>query len=385
MACVWKLPEEKSRYWIARFSDSTGRRVNRSTKQTDRRKAQKIAETWEQAARLARNHELVQASSIRLLDDLMKKTLGVGLKVETITSHFDKWIQGRADRNRADSTTKRYKSVTDSFLEFLGDERSTASIASLTAEEIEAWRSAELKDGKGETTADFGVKVIRGALEEARRKGLVLSNIAEAVETGESIQEGREPFTDDEIRRLLKKADTEWTGMILFGAHLGLRIADAASLTWEQIDMEKCTLSIVPGKTKRTAPKKRELALHSELVRHLRTVQRGIGAAPLFPSLYGRRPGSHAGLSNEFSRLMSKAGIVASFGAKKTGKGRQLRMKGFHALRHSFISRLANADISGDVRKVLAGHASEATHKKYVHLALDTQIRAIAAVGAFAK
>jgi len=79
MACVWKLPEEKSRYWIARFTDATGRRVNRSTKQTDRRKAQKVAETWEQAARLARNHELVQASSIRLLDDLMKKTLGVGL------------------------------------------------------------------------------------------------------------------------------------------------------------------------------------------------------------------------------------------------------------------------------------------------------------------
>ena len=334
-------------------------------------------------ARLARNHELVQASSIRLLDELMKKTLGVGLKVETITSHFDKWLQGRTDRNRADATTKRYKSVTDSFLKFLGVERTTASIASLTAEEIESWRSAELKDGKGETTADFGVKVVRAALGEARRKGLVLSNVAEAVETGESTQEEREPFTDDEIRTLLAKANKEWKGMILFGAHLGLRIADAASLTWRQIDMEKCTLSIVPGKTRRTAPKERELALHSELVQHLRTLPRGIGIAPLFPSLHGRRPGSHTGLSNEFSRLMSKAGVVASFGAKKTGKGRQLRMKSFHALRHSFISRLANADVSSDVRKVLAGHASESAHKKYVHLALDTQMRAIAVVGGF--
>ena len=171
--------------------------------------------------------------------------------------------QGRADRNRAEATTKRYKSVADSFLKFLGGERTTASIASLTAEEIEAWRSAELKDGKGESTVDFGVKVLRGALEEARRKGLVLSNVAEAVETGEAMQEGREPFTDDEIRKLLAKANKEWTGMILFGAHLGLRIADAAGLTWRQIDMEKCTLSIAPGKTKRTAPKERELALHS--------------------------------------------------------------------------------------------------------------------------
>ena len=226
---------------------------------------------------------------------------------------------------------------------------------------------------------------MRAALEEARRKGLVLSNVAEAVETGESIQEGREPLTDDEIRMLLAKANEEWKGMILFGAHLGLRIADAASLTWRQIDMETHTLSIVPGKTKRTAPKERELALHSELVEHLKTLPRGIGAAPLFPTLYGRKPGSHAGLSNEFGRLMAKAGVVPSFGAKKTGKGRQLRTKSFHALRHSFISRLANADISSDVRKTLAGHASESAHKKYVHLALSTQMRAIAVVSGFAQ
>ena len=47
MSCVWKSP--KSRFWIAQFTDNTGRRRNRSTKTTDRRKAQKLAEYYEAA------------------------------------------------------------------------------------------------------------------------------------------------------------------------------------------------------------------------------------------------------------------------------------------------------------------------------------------------
>jgi integrase len=64
--------------------------------------------------------------------------------------------------------------------------------------------------------------------------------------------------------------------------------------------------------------------------------------APLFPSLYRKTSGSHGGLSNGFSRLMKLAGIRTPLGPEKRGKGRQFKALGFHSLRHSFISRLAN-------------------------------------------
>jgi integrase len=100
--------------------------------------------------------------------------------------------------------------------------------------------------------------------------------------------------------------------------------------------------------------------------------------APIFPSLYRKSPGSHGGLSNAFGRLMHLAGIRAPLGPEKHGKGRQFKALGFHSLRHSFISTLANSEVPADVRKQIVGHSSEDIHRRYVHLDLLLQEKAIA-------
>ncbi len=128
--------------------------------------------------------------------------------------------------------------------------------------------------------------------------------------------------------------------MILFGAHCGLRLADAASLTWSSIDLKGETLTFLSSKAKKKSPKPLRIALHRELAEYLRKLSAGIGLTPLFPRLAGRKPGSHGGLSNEFSRLMVKAGVEVRRGEKKTcadgsSAGRQFRSKGFHSLRHT--------------------------------------------------
>jgi integrase len=99
--------------------------------------------------------------------------------------------------------------------------------------------------------------------------------------------------------------------------------------------------------------------------------------APIFTNLYRKSPGSHGGLSNAFARLMHLAGIRAPLGPEKQGKGRQFRTLGFHSLRHSF-STLANSEVPVDVRKEIVGHSSEDIHRRYVHLHLMLQEKAIA-------
>jgi hypothetical protein len=37
----------------------------------------------------------------------------------------------------------------------------------------------------------------------------------------------------EQIQQLLRQANIEWMGMILLGLHAGLRLNDAANLTWE--------------------------------------------------------------------------------------------------------------------------------------------------------
>jgi integrase len=41
--------------------------------------------------------------------------------------------------------------------------------------------------------------------------------------------------------------------------------------------------------------------------------------------------------------------------------------RSFHAMRHSFISALANANVTPELRMKLAGHKSEKIHSGYTH------------------
>ena len=75
---------------------------------------------------------------------------------------------------------------------------------------------------------------------------------------------------------------------------------------------------------------------------------------------------------------MKLAGIRVPLGSEERGKGRRFKALGFHSLRHSFISRLANAEVPADVRKQLVGHSSDDIHRRYVHLDLSLQTKAIA-------
>jgi integrase len=256
-------------------------------------------------------------------------------------------------------------------------------VASIAALEVQRFRNAERLAGKSGTTVNFGLKVLRALFNDARRKGIITSNPAEAVEYLPEETEERLPFDEEQVKALLAAAktenDKEWRGMILLGYHAGLRLTDCASLSWDNLDLAGRTLTFRAKKTANRTKKNTVIALHQDIVKYLEPLATSDEAGePLFPSLHGRKSGSHGGLSNAFNRLMQKAGIRVPVGAEKEGKGRQFRALGFHSLRHSFISRLANSEVGADVRKSFVGHGSDQIHRRYVHLDLSLQEKAIA-------
>jgi len=74
---------------------------------------------------------------------------------------------------------------------------------------------------------------------------------------------------------------------------------------------------------------------------------------------------------------MAKANISVPLGVEKERKGHRFRALGLHSLRHSFVSRLANSEVSVDVRKQIVGHSSDEIHRRYTHLDLSLQRKAI--------
>lgn len=398
------VKKNRSPYWIAKFSGPDGRVMWRTTKKTGKRDALTLAHEWEFAARQARSGTLTSDRARKVVSDILEKVNGERIDSRSVKDYFAEWTDSKATAATAKggnaaragtATLGRYKPVLTGFLKMIGPARAAASIGFVTASDIERYRNQELTEGKSHSTADYSHKILRGVFNTARRRGLIQSNPAEAVDflNGECAE--REPFTDAQLGALLAAADVEWRGMILFGAHAGLRLQDAANLTHGSIDRARGCLIYRARKTshrKRSSVRETVVALHADLVRWLADVLPADAAAPLFPSLTGRVSGggvegSECGLSLGFTKVMKAAGITSSAArealpaAEGKTKGRSVQRLGFHSLRHTFVTRLSRADVSADVRREMAGHGSDEIHRRYLHLDLGDQRAAMERLG----
>lgn len=371
---------------MMKFRAEDGRVVMRSTKTIERTAAMRMAIESEAAGTKARAGELTQAVILKTLGEMMEKSIGEKLVVSSIGDFFAEWLASKTRTGKSAATVKRYRPILDGFVKSIGLKRSQASIGSVTATEVARFRDQQIDDGKSASTADFAVRVLQAALTSAHRQGLILQNPATAIESLDSVSEERDPFTDEQVAAILLHASQDWTGMILLGVHTGIRLNDAANLTWGDVDIEKRILSFMEQKTsrrKKTTNKKTQVYLHEDVINWLSRQQQGLAKAPLFRECSGRKSGSAGGLSNMFNRLMDQAGIVVPLGDAKIGKGRQFRKLGFHSLRHTFVSRLANLEVSSDIRKAMVGHSSDEVHRRYVHQDVTAQAVAVARLSGF--
>ena len=135
---------------------------------------------------------------------------------------------------------------------------------------------------------------------------------------------------------LLDKATPEWRGMILVGGQGGLRIGDAARLTWTNVDFDRKLIRFQPQKSQGNKKRELETPLLPDVEKFLLSlpVKSRDPNTPLFPTLSQKKGTGANGLSNTFTRLIAAAGIEnAPAGAKATGKGRTVYKLSFHSLR----------------------------------------------------
>jgi hypothetical protein len=89
VASVWKHP--KSQYWTACFRDQNGRQRRISTKETNNKKALKIAEEFERAAKTKRTLKQVQ----NVLDRLHEEVSGQRVVRTTFGEYLSDWLMAK--------------------------------------------------------------------------------------------------------------------------------------------------------------------------------------------------------------------------------------------------------------------------------------------------
>lgn len=369
MASLTKRP--RSQYWTACFTGADGRRLKRSTKESNRQKAQKIADEFEQAAR----SERTATQTREVIADLHEQITGESLPNTSLRQYLEEWLESKLP-TVGHSAQLLYRRSADRLADFLGG-RANEPMTSITREDLVRFRNAE-GERVSASTANNLLKCAKRIFRDAYRDRLIVENPGEFVEPLRARvadrDQQRRPFTTGELQHLLKVANPEWTSMILFGLYTGQRLGDISRLLWRDVDIAKGMITFHISKTDR---------IHrtgiAEPLREFLEGRAGDLDMPVHPEAHrivNKQDGRTGTLSRQFGEILQAAGLrekrTRSHHKDKDKNGRDgkrtMQPLTFHSLRRTTTTMLHEAGVPAAIAQEIIGHNSKEVHDIYISI-----------------
>jgi integrase len=372
MASIWKHP--KSRYFTACFRDETGKQRRISTKEINRKLAQKIADAYESAARTKRTLRQTQA----VIEALHEQVSGERIRRTSLREYIKDWLDEKKPTT-APSTLEFYRGALRKFEEAMGP-KADSPIAGITKADVVTYRN-EMANQVTAKTTNHRLTVLKMLFKSARRDGRVTEDPSEHVDTVRNRETTtKRAFTLKEVKSIVAVSDDEWKSMIYFGLYSGQRLADLATLRWESVNLAKNEIRLTTRKT----GKGMIIPIAAPLQRFLEPVKHRHG--PLHPRACAIVEREHrvGTLSNQFAEILAQAGLRKKSDHQKHKDGREGKRQehelSFHSLRRTATTMLHEAGQPAAVAQALIGHDSEAIHQLYVSVGADALQRAAASL-----
>ncbi len=373
---------EGSKYWFACVTLPNSRRIQRSTKETNRKKAQQIADKWEAATR----GRVTARQTQKVIAELYRDITGQHLQFPMVREYFDSWVERKKPETSA-STHIFYRAKAKRFLDWLGN-RADQQLALITRDDILGFRAAELERVAARSVG-HAIKFLRMVFKTAKEDGKYhdenpASGVKVAKPRGGSRRRG---FTIPEIRRVLEIANDEWRSLIFSGLYTGQRLGDLARLTWQNVDLARDEIRFVSRKTGRTMI----IPIAPPLRAEIEKLPAGDDPhQPLHPRAFAsvEKSGGVKTLSRQFYDLLADAGLAQPKAHRRSESApgrdgpRELSQISFHSLRHTATSLMKSAGVNASVVMDIIGHESEAISAHYTHIDEETKRKALASLPA---
>ena len=377
MASLARYPN--SPYWIACFRDENRKQCRRSTHETNRRRAQNIADTMEQVAKRKLNARRIREA----VNEIYRDVSGQGLPHASVAAYAAAWLGQKKLECKA-SSHELYEKGINKFLAFLG-ERASADLCDIEKHSIVGFRDSMVPKVSTKT-ANNDLKTIKMLFRAARRDEYIDVDPAEFVPVlkRDSNAVTRRPFNLPELRRLLEIADQEWQSLILFGLYTGQRLGDLAALTWANVDLARSELHLITRKRGRRLTIPLATPLREHILNHLPA--NDAPDAPVHPRAFAtlKKDKRVRHLSAQFGDLLAAAGLRPKLPHQSRGIGRDARRGtldlSFHCLRHTAVSLLRDAQVPEAAVMELVGHDSVEISRRYTHVGREALSKAVDAL-----
>lgn len=378
------LKRHGSPFFYARFTVD-GREKWISTKKTNRKEAQLIADAYENAARGQSSVDDQFNVLLKMLaaippdqQDAKRSEYSARLMRHRtialpIAEAWPAWLNSPIKGNPSAMTIRSYDSIWRRFAAWISKHKIEYlhEVTTLHAQDYAAdlWRSHVAP-----ATYNKHIVFLRSMFSTLKAKaGLIVNPWADMKPLDKETQ-GRQNFTSEELATICSKATGSFRYMIALGLYTGMRMGDVINLRWADIGREK--IEIIPMKTKRMG-KQITLPIHPVLRELLNELRKQTGSGEyLFLAEHDSYQQDGSAVSKRFQQFLNDCGIKTT----EEGNGHRrhaIVRKGFHSLRHSFVSLCAANRVPQVAIMDLVGHGSPAMTALYSHADFEQKKDAI--------
>lgn len=242
-----------------------------------------------------------------------------------------------------------------------------------------------INKGFSPNTVNGIINIIRNSLKTAVIIGLIDNNQADLIQRPKTREKQVDCFSKDEQKKIehyiIDKQKYRLYGIII-ALYTGLRIGELLALTWDDVDMKKCAISISKTcrdywengeykkiiDTTKTQSSQRVIPFPKQILPLLKELKQKTGNEYVVvgKSIYGAQIRSY---QRSFDALLKKL---------------KLSHKGFHSLRHTFATRAMECGIDVKTLSEILGHKNPAiTLNRYAHSLFEHKINMMNKLGKF--
>lgn len=292
---------------------------------------------------------------------------------QTVGNFIERWLEDSVKPSVRPKTYASYSQVARLYLfPYIGK----ISLQKLTPQQLQAFLNNRVADGLSPRTVQYTHAVLRRALGQAMKWGLVSRNIALLVDLPKMSTHEVEPLTTEQVKVFLNEIrGGRLEALYLVAMGLGLRKGELLGLRWQDVDLDaetinvrvalqriQGTLQLVELKTRRS---RRTIALPQVVVDSLRShrvrqMEERLAAGDVwqesglvFTTAIGT-PLEPRNVTRHFHRLLEKAGLPR---------------QRFYDLRHTCASLLLAQGVQPRVLMEILGHSQiSLTMNTYAHV-----------------
>lgn len=370
---AWLIQRGNS--WVGCWVDVSGKEVRKSTRvhvvpgardngmsaKQLKALAQRVADGMEGTAKGGMSVELALAA-VRAV------AVGGGVKPVTVGEFAKSFLHARREQRSYNNSTV----AVDSLLRLVpGCEQ--LPLGRFSAVMAEDYVRAALDEVSG-SSVDRRLTVLGALFNRAVRERLIEVNPFRGVRVPRwALNEAseREPFSREEVQRMLEVLPDEWPDFVAVCLLLGgLRLSEVATLRWDAVDFERGLVRVTARKTNKGMTK--PLIKPLRLILERRRAVAGGWCEWVFPYAqlrYAQAGDKSSKLSIEFGKLLQDYGIVepAKLEFKRAGRARRFQSKSFHSLRTTATTFLLDCGCPAELVRHIVGHDDPAIEREHYY------------------